>query len=555
MQLTTKGTVGKPSFYTWGSVQPDMNQPTGNLIKNHLVAPMFQNVQLFDGSTEITPDNVVSAIEDLWLNNKVDPTLDQELRDIYNHLTPYTLSDENIIDDILGVQALYLAQLPHPSTNKKRMVTYTVQDDIIPSAFNLQSRWTNGAKDLFFASLYGYIRTRNFENILFIGVKNLQAWQSYTTKVTTLAQTTNSIELNTKAQQLAVLPFDTELSQTVLLNESLANDSFEHILLQALHEEEPSGDILPLPINAKSQIMPSVITFFNIERLANATPVEVTDDLNTINTATRYNMNMKMVKSNRLRTAQTIMPSSAPSQSSHKGGQLVRRKLSKINGKPLNMQQQLKRIIKIVNNRMSAQQSFNTYKTEKKTFMRANRRDPFNLNLQGKTTKTQYRPDIHIFVDTSGSISEQNHRASVLNLIMIAKKLDVDIYVSSWSHVISKPSRLHIKGKSVAQIYQEYLAIPKVGGGTDFEQFWDQINMIDQLCQKSNKSYRLSFVITDFEANIPRSRTFTNTEAAVRNTFYIPIATKNYAYVVSSAKKFVKGMAQKGIDVFDHMIM
>lgn len=558
MQLTIKGTVGQPSLLTWGSVQPDVSQPYTDSIKAQLVEPLFNNIQLFDGQDEITQNTVVAAIQELWFNNKIDPQLDQDLRDIYNKLTPYKFTQSNTIDDILGLEALFVCQLPAPSNNKQQFVNYTVQDDLIPSTQNLLNNWTDSNKSYMLASYYGYAKTRVFENTLFIGIKSTDDWNKYTDMVVAEAAKTNVVENNQKAQQLKLLNFASEPTQALLVSENPSAQSFEHILLSALYQAQQSLNVVPLPINTKAQIIPSTIVFINMPEFAQSSAVAITNTMNHISKVSKLNVSLKQIKSSRLRTANTIAPQHTPSTSNSKTMKILRRKEQQLSKKPLSQAQQLKKIITIVNKHLSNKTSMNTYKTQTQTFMRANRRDPFNLDIMGKSTHVTYRPDIHIILDTSGSISENNLKSSVINLISVAKRLNVDIYVSFFSTTITKPARLRVKGRSVKQIYRDYLSLPKVGGGTDFNQFWTQINIVDQICAKSGKSYRLSFVVTDFCDNVPRNRIFTKEEAAVKNTYYIPISTSPQQYkqdIIPYAKFFMKGMANKGIDISSHMIM
>jgi hypothetical protein len=561
MKLTVQGTPSNPQFYSWGSVQPDRNQPYDELIKQHYIEPMIQNVKIFDGSQEITSDELSNAIQDLWFNDKVDPNLDQELREIYNKLTPFNFTDTNLIDDLYGLQALNVNQLPHPSNDKKQMVIYTIEDDIIPSTNNLYSKWGHGAMSLFFASLYGFTKTRNYGNVLFVAINSDNEWQLYKETVTQQAQALGDPQLIAKASQFSTFPFAGQISQSVILQENMATNSFEHCLLQAIHELEPTQKLFPCPTNIKAQIMPAMIVYLNISELQGANPVEIANDLKQIQQASILSKSLKMITSQRLRTAQSIVPKqNHHSQTNNKKSHIVRRQNRKISSKPLSAKRQLEWIIKTVKKYLTNRQSQNVYKTQTKTFMRPNRRNPFDPNLMGSSTKTSYRPDIHIFFDTSGSITEDNYKAAAINIIKLALKMNVDIYVSFFSHVITKPVKLHVKGRTAKQIFNEFIRLPKVGGGTDFNQFWDQINLVDAHNQKSGKSYRLNFVITDFCDRVPRSRVFTQEEAAVKNTFYLPIMpTRNswdtYDDIVKYAKEFAQAMYQKGIDIYPKLIM
>lgn len=561
MQLKIQGKPNNPQFYSWGSIQPNLNQSHIDIIKQTYVDPALRNLKIFDDTNEITATQIASAIYNLWFKNQIDGDLDIELKEIYNALTPFNFQNANLIEDLYGLQALHQLQLPHPSNDKKQMVVYTIEDDIVPAIQNLNNSWTTNHMDLLLASLYGFIKTRNFGNIMFMGIKSDTEWNRYKAKVLELATATQSPTTILKANEFNTFPFANQLSQSVLLNENTTSTSFEYCLLQAIHLLEPTESICPLPVNIKSQIMPSVISFLNINAMATATPTEISNEIQSIRNASVLNKSLKMISSNRLRTAETITPKQRTnSKQSTKKDDIVRRQNRKLSSQPLSSETQLKRMIKLVKQFMSNRESQNTYKTTTHTYMRPNRRKPLDYSLKGKSTRKSYHPDIHIYFDTSGSISEDNYKASALNIIKLAIKMNVDIYVSFFSHVITQPVRLKVKDRTAQQIFNEFIRLPKVGGGTDFNQFWNQINAIDTHNKKSGKSYRINFVITDFCDRVPRDRVFTNQEAAVKNTFYIPITPTrsthtDYSDIVDYAKSFALAMYQKGIDIYSKLIM
>lgn len=94
----------------------------------------------------------------------------------------------------------------------------------------------------------------------------------------------------------------------------------------------------------------------------------------------------------------------------------------------------------------------------------------------GKVISRKYIPDIHIYLDTSGSISTENYEDTIKMLITFAKKMGVDLYFTSFSHIMSTPVRLRIKDRSVAQVWKQFAAVPKVSGGTDYQQIYTFIN-------------------------------------------------------------------------------
>ena len=195
-------------------------------------------------------------------------------------------------------------------------------------------------------------------------------------------------------------------------------------------------------------------------------------------------------------------------------------------------------LVKAVKKRMdkmaTVARSENSFKMVKSTFMRPNRRDPDNLNLQGKMVSTKYKPDIHLYIDTSGSISEENYQAAVMACIRLAVKFNVNLYFNSFSHVMSSCVKLNTKNKTAKQIYQQFSRVQKVGGGTDYEQIWTYINA------SKKRRREFSLIITDFEWRVPSGHKVHPT-----NLHYFPTASRSsydWDYLVRSAKEFATDM-------------
>lgn len=203
-------------------------------------------------------------------------------------------------------------------------------------------------------------------------------------------------------------------------------------------------------------------------------------------------------------------------------------------------------IAKIVKKETSVSASENYSKNIRGSFMRPNRRDPDNYNLQGKSISLEYKPDLHIYLDTSGSISEDNYKEAILTLITLASKLQVNLYFNSFSHIISKKTLLHTRGKSIQGIYQEFQNVPKVTGGTDYTLVWNYI-------MRSPKRRReINFLITDFEFTPPARRVDYPSKL-----YYAPIATdKRYWDTIRKyAEKFCQNMYHIDPNIRKHMLM
>lgn len=204
----------------------------------------------------------------------------------------------------------------------------------------------------------------------------------------------------------------------------------------------------------------------------------------------------------------------------------------------------VKLISKILSRLAYVNHSQNVYKATKMSFARPNRRDPDDFNRQGKVVSTRYRPDIHLYVDTSGSISEAQYQDAVKACILLARKLDLNLYFNSFSHVMTTSVMLPTKGRSAKQIWKQVQKVPKVTGGTDYEQIWRYV-------QGSKRRRReLSLVITDFEYFPPKHHV-----DHPRNLYYLPISHSNWDTLVSEASRFSSSMGHLCPDIRSHILL
>ena len=201
------------------------------------------------------------------------------------------------------------------------------------------------------------------------------------------------------------------------------------------------------------------------------------------------------------------------------------------NVRPANMDI-YKAVVKILKKQKFVNQSHNVYKKKHTTFQKANRRHPNDFNKPGVSQQNVYKPDIHIYADTSGSISEENYADCVRLLIKLAKKLNVDLYFNSFSHVISSATKLKIKDRTAAQIYNQIQKIDKVSGGTDFNQVWTYIN------DSNKRKEEISIMITDFEYPVPNKNL-----KHPKNLYYVPISKLDWQIMKGNMEYFAKSMS------------
>ena len=202
----------------------------------------------------------------------------------------------------------------------------------------------------------------------------------------------------------------------------------------------------------------------------------------------------------------------------------ARAAMMKFSPKRMKMPDLARRIQKLMDRMRDANQSQNTYKVSYYTFQRANRRNPDDYNLRGRALATHYHPDIHIYADTSGSISQENYEGMMKACIAMASKLNVNLYFNSFSDHMSQETLLKTKDA-------QFEKTPKVTGGTNFEQIWHYIN------SSPKRKARLSIIITDFEW-APR-RNFVDHP---KNLYYAPCDKMNYSSITRAAEDFAKSM-------------
>ncbi len=203
-------------------------------------------------------------------------------------------------------------------------------------------------------------------------------------------------------------------------------------------------------------------------------------------------------------------------------------------------------ITAIVNKECNVTRSENYCKSIKTSFMRPSRRNPDDYNIAGKAASLTYKPDIHIYLDTSGSISEENYKHAIMTLIYLAKKMNINLYFNSFSDKITRQTKLHIKGKTLTDIYREFQKVPKVSGGTKYQIVWDYI------MRSQKRMNEISIMITDFEYSPPR-----DVPKYPTKLYYVPITTEqsDWDSISTYAANFCENMYHIDPNIRKHLLM
>ncbi len=548
------------------------NSDRRDAISKMMVEPIFESivpnvpVDIIDNTDPknplpITSDMISDAINSLWIDDTLDVDTDAQLNEIYRQSLQYGQSSDWLIDEQLVAEALARQKLPLPGTNNGVIVQYTETTDIIPTAKQLLAKTTStlsdSDKELWFGTIGAYLHQNQNRNILPITVTSSAAFDHLKAEIKTALSMVSphlTLDTNKMFNDLDAISIKGMLSSTFMLPSDNEAYSFSRTLMSMLASFEASfpNELFIQPINISQLFNPENIVILNLEEYSHATARQIKNDWDKINQAINISQRWNMVSNKKLTTAKAINQATTKTQGPHirnkKGGQVHRVKTRHFSGTPITSGQMLQAIIRVIQYTTTTRKTQNMYKVKKPTFMRANRRDPNNINAMGKFNTNKYRPDIHIYIDTSGSISEAQYRDAVMNIILLSKRISANLFITSFADYVTQTYQLQTKGLSVQQIYANFMRIPKTTGGTNFENVWSKIDAIDKINTKAGKSYQLNFMITDFEYSLSRNRRFSPQQASVKNTYYLPISTSkaHWQYLVDAATSFSKEMMAAG---------
>ena len=337
----------------------------------------------------------------------------------------------------------------------------------------------------------------------------------------------------------------TDLTESLILraddSQALDEYSFARVLMWALMTwtgaNASSNTCGVLPFSIAEMTLPRTLVLVNVEAHARASMRKIINEWELINKSLHAPVKLvtpgQLSKLTALARAQQKASAQAANSLSNAHQQKGRSGRVVFHKRPTRPVDIYKSVMRVLTRMSKVNQSLNSIRNVTTSFVRANRRQPNDPNKPGKVISRKYLPDIHIYLDTSGSISTENYEDTIKMLITFAKKMGVDLYFTSFSHIMSTPVRLRIKDRSVNQVWKQFAAVPKVSGGTDYEQIYTFINEHPTLRR------RLNLVITDFEW-WPGSYHIDVPE----NLYYVPISVPSgyYPSLRNSAMSFVRSM-------------
>lgn len=515
-------------------------------LRTPLVGTTGANI-LKDGSP-MSDDDIVDIMQRCCLEHR-EPDAEQDMKELfYNALMYYNPNTTLSAREIFALQSGTKSKLAEPN----QVVLYTADMDVIPTC----KQFMGGAcdYDTFFATIAYFTRVQ----ALGFYFMNEQAFDNFKAYLATSTQ--QYIAANRLDPDCRKLLNDFQGLRLNALTESLTirndyhenndPDSFARVIIEQLMQytiQAGQSEAGVMPFDLKELFVPRYIIFFNVEKHSVATKREIINEWDIIRQSLDHPI--KMISNAQLnkttftaRSAQkaaSAAVTSSRSLSATKSQEVIRFK------KKPPTQMDLARYVRLLSQKQGrVNKSSNIYKAVTMTFNKPNRRDPDNFNLQGKSVSTHYKPDIHLYVDTSGSISEANYLEAVMAAIAMAKKNNVDLYFNSFANVLSQTIKLHTRDRSVKQIYEQFKKVIKVTGGTDYVPIWQYINQVPRAQRE------IAFCVTDFEWTPPNR--FVKHPS---NLYYIPCGQTNYEVMKRYAERFIRAMQSIDPNIRNRVLM
>lgn len=431
------------------------------------------------------------------------------------------------VDEAFITQAAARCKLPDPSK-----ALYTTQSDVMPTAKDVLAG--NAGTDLLLVSL-GWTFHPHTVGFWFRTDTEFDSFKMWLRgELTKISSNINPAD-NRMFQQFDKIDLG-GLTESLILraNDSQALDeySFARILMWALstwtHMQQANQPGAPetcgiLPFSIAELALPRTLVLVNVEAHARASMRKINVEWDIIMKSLRNPIKLvtpgqlsKLTALARAQQKASAQAANSLTNAQHQTGRSGRIVFRKRPTRPIDI---YKSVMRILTRMSKVNQSLNAIRNVGTSFVRANRRQPNDPNKPGKVVSRKYMPDIHIYLDTSGSISEENYEDTIKMLITFAQKMGVDLYFTSFSHVMATPVRLRIKNRSLIQVWKQFAAVPKVSGGTDYEQIYKFVNENPPLKR------RLNLVITDFEW-WPGSYHIDVPE----NLYYVPISVPDNWY-------------------------
>lgn len=515
-----------------------------------MIDPFFEPAGSTDVTLDIDGEDVdADALQQIMLDtlgDTVDTDAVETIREVHQAGMKHFDASANVLsEETFVVQAGARAGLPGVSDR----VIYAASSDIIPAAKEMIAG-TAKAEDTFFTSI-GYAFGPKTLGFWFTDEKAFEDFKEHLAGV--IDSIKSGLDANTRQtfRKFADLTLD-KLTESIMLRADITDgnqpNSFPRVLANVLMRYQSSSDEAGMmPFSVSELFIPTSMVFINVDKHASSSGLKVNKEWRMIKDSLLMPVDVVSIKELTKLTAIHRAAQSALSEAA--AGRLRRDSPAgrameiSFRAKPpstLIIQKKVLRLLKIMKHLSG---NMNTYRMVTKTFSRPNRRQPDNPDRPGRGRRVEYFPDIHVFLDNSISVSQDQYQDSIIMLIRMAKALKVDLWFSSFADNVSQPVVLRTKGKSVAKLWKMFLAIPKVNGGTDFEPVWEFINA------SPKRRARLNLMITDFGYYPPNDRV-----GHPKNLYYVPLSNIDWDSITYWAESFSKRMTHIDPNIHQKML-
>lgn len=517
-----------------------------------------QKVTLSIDQQAWSKDDFMNALKQDLTAHDQDTHRHDQLSMIFHQASRFKQKDIDHYDHIIGDTLIMQA---NPGVNPILPiypVLYTYDGDIQVPAKDYLANPTDQAYQKLSTNLIGYLAPQTMSRGWCFILVNDDAYNIIRQAVITKATQAGLTQQVSQLQNLDLS--DHDVLTTWLTSDDESANSINRVIQSVLAKADMNAtQRYVLPVNLHAMFQPLGFSFISLNNLANTTASDLHAELNQLNTVSRRLHQLNIHKLKQIQNAQTVGGQSKVSHSYNKTSDMIaQRQQQGFSSQIPSIKKQLRRLSALVSRFTSQQVTTNIYHTSHRTFMRPNRRHPDDYNLPGTVQSTAYRPDIHIYLDTSGSITEDQYRTAVTTLIAISKKLNTNLFFTSFSHIISQTVKLQTQNASVTQIYKQINAVPKVGGGTEYENVWKLIDTTARYNRTTGQARQLNFVITDFAYDVRYDYAPNLRGDSTIRTFYMPLAANDnqYQYIRRFAMDFANSMIDHGdINIKSRMLL
>lgn len=540
-----------PAFVNQNPQSDEIFETFQNDVFTQLDQPLRQGLDpqyVFDGQPEDKDSISETFVTELFLDEG-ESERSVKLRDFLAQTLLHYQPNFETIDASLMVQNATAENLPLPIVQGARSIVYTVATDVIPVA----KQYLAGQVSFnYWATSFGFTFRVPALVVSMDTPDVYKEFQQYVQTTVAPFQSQLPIDANMALQEFYKTTLD-DLAEGFRIRATVGDNNQDYSFARILHTcvmqfVAQNGQAGIIPTSLKEIIHPTTIMFLNVEKHAHSNNRDINKTWNSA-------MNMskaKLIGLNKIKKLSEEEQLDAMRQRSNVRRSALmnkakdpasRKKRAKPFGKQLKTSKQLtKEIVRILSKMKKVRMSNNVIKTRKTTFNKPNRRDPDNYDKPGIIYSHQYVPDIHVYLDTSGSISERNYKEACMAIIQLAQTLKTKLYLNSFSHVLSQPALVDIGNCSKETAWKRLQNIPKVSGGTDFDLVWDYIH------QSPQRKQELAIMITDFEYTPSNSYT----RPLPQNLFYVPCGgfdidklRRNATYFVNSTRRLDANLRHK----------